>query len=336
MPNKTIYFFPDYRGGNPYQKLLYQPIKDIGYTVLPGSIQQVLKSSDNPSNIIFHMHWVNALFAKSTNESDAWAVVDSFIRDVTTFQSKGGKVMWTIHNHLPHENTFPEQDLRIRYFLCSQADRIHLHCGSHVEELDFLPLDPAKIAVHRHGSYIGYYGNFNILDRLKRIEIARPKAVFIGQIRKYKSVDRLLVIANELASKGIEVTIAGQPENDDLKVQIESKCKNNLIKCVLRRLTETEIHKLCTDSDIGIVSYERILTSGTLKLYLSYGMHIIAPNLTSISYKNRLKTFMLYEMDTNEFRFNYNEKTKDEYKKCFISSYCMAQELRWSASLFDL
>jgi len=333
--SKSIIFYPDYSGGNPYQKLLYKPATDVGYDVISGTISDALKLPYDLSRAIFHIHWLNAVFSMCESAKVAWNAAGELIDGIALFQAKGGKVIWTIHNHLPHENLFPEQDLRLRHFLCASADRIHLHCGSHVNELSYLPLDIGKVFVYRHGSYSDYYGKFSLKDRFERFDINQPKAVFIGSLRRYKNIDQLLFIASELIRNGVDVTIAGKPENEKLRNRMESQCNALGINHTLRRLTDAEIHELCMRSDIGILSYDRILTSGTLKLYFSYGMQILAPELSTIVAEDRFNSFVYYSSSDDTIDFEYQKLKLNEYHQCFQYSYYIAQESRWCPGLFE-
>lgn len=337
---KKIFFFPNYSGGNPYQSLLYTPAVTAGYTVIPGSIKDALLELENKNNeyknFIFHLHWLNAFFANCTSAEEAWEIVRDFMLDVTLLKSSGGKLIWTIHNHIPHENTYPEQDLRLRYFLCSQADRIHLHCKSHINELHYLPLNLEKISIHRHGNYINAYGKFSITEKIRNKAANEIGAVFIGMIRGYKGIDTLLKTTSDLAKKGVYVTIAGKPDSVELEEKIKNHCNQYNIKHILRRLSGSEIHQLCSDNEIGILSYDNILTSGTLKLYLSYGMIIYSPRLKTITTEDRYNSFIYYNKNTDQDEaFNFLNIPQEEYKELAITSFFLAQESRWAASLFE-
>jgi len=333
--SNNLFFFPNYSGGNPYQKLLYKPLVLEGWQVAPSSISNLLQiKSIDFSKTIFHMHWLNAIYSECNDNDEAWDKIHIFINQITKFQKLGGKLIWTIHNHIPHENRFPEQDLRLRYFLAEISDRIHLHCGSHYDELHYLRLNPSKIQIHRHGNYINYYGKFGIEERINNFNQKKPRALFLGMIRGYKNINGLTSIASDLADQGIQVTIAGKCEDLKTEEKLGQLSTQKGVTTILRRLTEHEVHQLCTNNEIGIISYEKILTSGTIKLYLSYAMHIIAPEHKTIQIENRLNTFSMYD-NSKPNAPNLSNLSEDEYKRSFISSLFLAQEARWASSLFE-
>lgn len=334
--SKHVFFYPDYSGGNPYQKLLYQSSKDRGDIIQSANIERALDFIQQHKNqkVVFHMHWLNALWNNCKSDKESWIVLNDFMSNIRLFQKCGGRVVWTIHNHLPHENNYSEQDFRLRCFLCKYADRIHLHCASHIYELDYLPLNIEKIFIQRHGSYLGYYGKFSISDKIASFDTNNLTAVFVGMLRGYKNVDKLLEIASSLSNQGVKVSIVGKPDSKELESRIANYCSSYNINHILRRVTEQEIHEICVGADIGIVSYDKILTSGTLKLYMSYGMQIIAPNLHTINIEDRYNTFVRYDPDVNT-KFFYKIQDKAEYTKSFILSYFLARELDWESKLLD-
>jgi glycosyltransferase involved in cell wall biosynthesis len=332
----TLVFFPDYSGGNPYQKLLYSPLISSGWNVIPGYLDTAITLKKERSLVIFHLHWLNAIFKNCKNDTEAWIAVDEFINSTNHFQREGGKFIWTIHNHLPHEKKFSEQDLRLRHFICQHADRIHLHCASHIKELSYLPLRMENIHIHRHGNYLNYYGNFNITSRLKEIREEGVKILFLGMLREYKGIDSLISTLKSLKSLGGSITIAGKPENDEIKNKIQNFCNENGINSILRRLSEAEIHDVCSSHNVGILSYNKILTSGTLKLYLSYGMAVITPALPTIIAEDRYHSFIYIDeniKDTNSYW--HNKLSKKSHINFSLFNYMLADESRWSGSLFE-
>lgn len=338
MPEQrdTIVFFPDYTSGNPYQTLMYAPCRQAGFTVVPGDIGLALEQR-NAARVIFHLHWLNALFKGLTTEAAADAAADAFIDQVTRFQAAGGHVLWTIHNRQPHEQVFLNQDLRLRRFLSTCADRIHLHCASHLAELSHLPLNRDRITVHRHGNYIGHYGPFNLSDRQDEFDRNGLRALFLGALRPYKGIGALSDVVRSLRAAGIPVTIAGQPGTRDVQRQIAALGDETGAATLLRRVEDEEVHDLCRGHSIGILSYDRILTSGTLKLYLGYGMMVVAPPAPTIRSEDRFGTF-LYTPPADGSDADIGQRLRaiepDRVRQIFECNYRIAEDCRWSESLF--
>ncbi len=192
----ALIYFPDYSRSNPYQKLLYSGLKD-GVVVNSGSIDHAIgKLKYLETEVYFHLHWLNFLFRDCADYKEADLAVINFLNKIEEFKKEGGKLIWTIHNKLEHDKKFIDADLKLRKALCQLADRIHLHDKSSYGELiDANPVPEDKLLCQEHGNYIGYYGDFNPEYRKKSILAGKQRVLFVGQLRNYKGLDRVVIMA---------------------------------------------------------------------------------------------------------------------------------------------
>ena len=331
MKRDRILFFPDFSAGNPYQRLLYGPAVAAGMTVAPGSIETALAEPD-PRRVIFHLHWLHPLFAKARDATQARASVDYLEEMIVRFRAAGGFVIWTIHNHKPHRDLFPDEDMRLRKLLCALADRIHLHHESHLRDLAVLPIPPAKVVVQAHGSYIGHYGPFTLDDRLSRLGVEPLRALFFGSLRPYKDIDALMSTAQSLVEAGIPVTIAGRPDPQNMAADVAARARDIGAETILERITDADLHALCSTHDIGLLSYRRSLTSGTLKLYLGYAMVIVAPPLPTLMAEDRFGTFVYTGAGAPGPKLR--EMPVAQIREAMTRSRQLADEAHWRGALF--
>ncbi|THD84209.1 hypothetical protein E7811_00140 [Aliigemmobacter aestuarii] len=328
-----IVFYPDYTGDNPYQRLMYAPCIAAGFTVTPGDLETALACRP-ATRMIFHIHWLNALFRDLHTPAEAAARVDDFIAGLRRFQAAGGFVLWTIHNIAPHEPRFTGQDLRLRRFLARHADRLHLHDASHRAELSHLPLREGRIRIVPHGHYIGHYGPFSLPDRLAGMDRDGPRALFLGTLRPYKGIDRLCRMVRDLRGAGVPVTIAGRPFSAAIGNRIAELADETGANVLLRKVSDTELHDLCLSHNLGLLSYDRILTSGALKLFQSYGMMIAAPPLPTILAEDRFATFLIADEDGGGIGTRLRGLSPDARRQACALNFRLAQEAGWTDRLF--
>jgi hypothetical protein len=271
-----LIFYPDYSGGNPYQKLLYQnAISKNELTIYSATLDVAISRAEMGIPTIFHQHWINAYFRDCKDLESAIRVATSLKYRFDKFKSLDGLIIWTIHNTVSHDFRFEAVDQMFRQYLGAVSDIIHLHDPSHFHRLSCFSLDPSKVIVCPHPSYLGYYGPFSIEHRIKLLDSRHncKRVAFIGAIRANKSPMMIVNSAKMLASQGFQVTIAGKPENESVAEIIVSQLDGlGNVDLIMRRLHEKEIHELCLNNNFGLVSYAEILTSGTIELYNSYGM----------------------------------------------------------------
>ena len=64
-------------------------------------------------------------------------------------------------------------------------------------------------------------------------------------------------------------------------------------------------------------------------------MQIISPNLTTLKLEDRFGEFLMYDAESSATNFNYGDYSREDYFSAFSKSFFLAQESRWSASMFD-
>lgn len=285
----SLFFFPDYRKSNTYQQLLYSCLSD-GYSLYSGDITDALQAlEDGLENVIFHLHWTNYILRGAKDEVDARERKNLFLQKLTTLLTLGGKLVWTIHNTMPHDSEHVEQETELRTILSSLASVVHVHSESALGEIrKHFPLASNKVKIAQHGHYIGV--DENIISRKlarKRFGFCASETVFlfVGQIRAYKGIEEL-VYAFSILSKQDEsarLLIAGSCKDE---IDIEMLCEGidilDKVTYIPGYVESRELQYYYNAADAVVLPYRKILTSGSLIHAMSFGRPVIAPSLGMI------------------------------------------------------
>ncbi|HHH53014.1 MAG TPA: glycosyltransferase, partial [Bacteroidetes bacterium] len=350
-----VFFSPDYRITNPYQKLMYESL-DKYYNIEAGSIENaLLEQEESEKNIIFHLQWTSFI-VNGDNREEIEKKISYFLEKLQLFIQKGGKVIWTIHNLISHDNKFKDLEVELCQQLSELVHYVHVH-SQEIEKLvkPFYSIPKDKIIVGEHGSYFNVYPNSITHEYArKKLKIKMDSFVFLflGQVRPYKGVEALLAAFLELEkdeqTKKIELVIAGKPVNYDLTEleKLSSLSKN--IHLELREIPDEELQLFFNVADFVVTPYKQILTSGSIYLALSYSIPVIAPKKGIISevleenkdsflyddndsnalYKTMKKSLALPSYELEEFKNNALMKSKlltwdnmhQKLSRVFISS----------------
>ncbi|NVO25693.1 glycosyltransferase [Donghicola mangrovi] len=284
-----VVFWPNYSRANPYQKLLY---KDVAKTheVISGSILDAIKlqerNKDN-SGTIFHLHWINFLFVNANDRMSVRFKVREFLKNLVKFKEMGGKLVWTIHNTVSHDNIYAEIERGLSQRISELADVVHFHSVSSIDEVRAVfPVEDRKIRISRHGNYLGVYDSFITRDAAREalgIEKDADVVLFAGQVRPYKGVSELINAFRELLSENAKafLVIAGAVHDDfwSRVTQELTPQEADRIKLVDRFLDDAELQVYFRAADIAAFPYKKILTSGSLLLSLSFGVPVVIPNV---------------------------------------------------------
>jgi len=308
LPKMKVLFIPDYSEGNPYQKLLKRSLEEMGievillnpYRMFP-FFRMVLMHWKTE---IIHIHWVNQLAPKNKNTIKTALKLFMTMIDLLIVKTMKVKIIWSIHNKFTHECVNVKGELLLRRILAKFSDKLIVHCKHVKYELGKLyKVNEKKFVIIPHGNYINYYNNVNNKRKVnsrRHLNLNRESIVFLyfGAIRKYKGIPKLLKTFDKVKHPKAELLVVGNPFEKRLKEIIVAHSKTNSgLHYVLKFVPENEVYLYFNASDIVIVPFEKILTSGSIILAMSFGKPIIAPLIGCIPAYLDKKGAFLYDKD---------------------------------------
>lgn len=273
---------------NPFQALLYSrgfasgfaPVGLVNRTDFPA-----LKPARSMGvGAILHLHWTSEVTAGSEEESEAVTRADDFLQELQALQEEGVRLVWSVHNVLPHKCLFPEVEARFRSDLAELVDVIHVMAEETISEtLAHYELPESKIVQVPHPSYVGAYPDH--LDRsYVRFEMGYDTSDLvlgaIGSIQPYKGLSEFATATRNVMRKNarLRALVGGLPGRDEesRKLVLELQQMGH-IELVARRLSDLELASLMTALDAAVLPYRASLNSGAAMLALSFGVPIVAP-----------------------------------------------------------
>ncbi len=321
-----VLVFP--KSQNPYQELLYAPLRDQGVTItylipLTGShilgliflIPQLILYKINGYNI-FHIHWFytfqltvsNLLFQ---NIITRVFFTFYFIIFILTIKVLNFKLIWTIHNLSQHTNHFILEK-RIVAFVGKTSNILIIHSPSIQKNLGKMGINESKIHIMQMGNYNIYPNTIsqNVARSILKINKKSFVITYFGKIEKYKGVMELIDAFQQLELSDSILIIAGECVNNQLKKALLDKINNTVsIKHYIRFIPNNDIQLYIQAANITICPYLKVTTSSTAYLYLAFNKPLIYPLLGN-----------LIDLPDN-IGFPYNPYEKDSLKKCILLAY---------------
>ena len=297
------WYFPSGKH-NPYLDLLYSAMPSHGFRVRELATLDDLAAL--PPSSVLHMHWIESLRPNGDDESAsrealdrARAAIDSFLAD------SSNRLIWSVHEPLPHGTRWPELDAAFHQFLSDRAHVVHvLHDSTKAACEQHFDLDAAKSTVVELPLYDGVYSNYRARpDARALLGVADDElcVVFFGAIRAYKGLDELVEAAEAVAGeRSIRLMVAGMPVGpvDDLVERVAGSEHGSIAASLV---PDSEIQTLLGAADVVVVPYKTFLNSAVLMLSLSFGVPVIATR---------------------------NPVTADAERSGLVSTYTTAEELR--------
>lgn len=285
-----LFYLPDYSHGNPYQKLLYQNFEKSGVQAVGVSEADSidLNLGNFTSGDVLHIHWINILFKNQTLTSID-STLSGFLEKLSSLQSKGVKVVWTVHNRQNHETLEREIELEFRRKLSELCDAVLLHHPMIKDELRAWLSPKANLEIIEHGLYDNYYPNtLTKIEARDKLELENDRCVIatLGQIREYKDLPEKIEQFNQVSAEQtgkFNYLIAGKIACTKTNALLNEKPNEN-IRVVNRFISDDEVQIYLNAADIVLLSYRDILTSGSFFQAVTFNRIVFSPKLGSLQY----------------------------------------------------
>lgn len=269
--------FTPFTTENPYQKLLAESLKPLGIDVLYSRIfPNVFWLWRNRKNTqVIHVHWPSNLYRMGK-----LTPVRSFVFLIRSVFARllGYRLVWTVHNVVPHESTTPNLDIFFRRFLVRYCHGVIGHCEYALREIERRFGRLKKSVVIPHGHYIDSYPEPPDRDSARQqLGVQKDSFVFLvfGQLRDYKGIDHLL---DQMILLDMELTliVAGRGSIGN-SVQDKARSSKVDLRIFCEFIPDEKVPVFFAAADVMVAPYSDILTSGAVILGLSMGKPIVAP-----------------------------------------------------------
>ncbi len=289
----TLYFSPENTANN-YQNLLYSALSASGVAHAPITPSEVsflpARLINNSSTVIFHQHWLRDIYTGNDPSVSDTQSIELYFNQLRQFRVLGGKIIWTIHNLYDHDIISPVHRQLNHQCLCQMiqlADLILIHspdsqsaleAACHMDITDRVhvlphPLYDSMLSIHQIcPTELDGCSDFNGLTYL-----------CFGLLRPYKGGLALLF-------DYVAALKSGQLENsrlifagvvlDKSLLREHALLPDSLRKKIIfinRRISDHELAWLCSNSNIAVLPYREILTSGSFYQATTFSLPTIVP-----------------------------------------------------------
>lgn len=302
---------PDYRSTNPYQGLIAAQLETLG--VRTAFVQRTrrhvfpLRAAARELDIdILHLHWITP-FLRGSNVAAYVAYSARLLADIAFVRATGVCVVWTIHNKVSHETRYPALEMWVRRGIARIVDAMIVHSAEIRREIaaDFRkPLDAFDIVPH--ASFGNLYGE-PADKREAREALALPAngEVFLnfGIMRPYKGLERLLEAwsSSGLSTAGHTLLLAGE-FNDEAYRDVILRAAKSLggVRIDDGRVPDDRVRFYFGASDAVVLPFQRILTSSSLHLAITFEKPVVAPRIASVVETLGQADHFLYDPEDSE------------------------------------
>ncbi|EOR94102.1 hypothetical protein ADIARSV_2715 [Arcticibacter svalbardensis MN12-7] len=276
-----ISFYPESTRQNKYSEIITSLLKGKGVKIY--SLSYVFSGFAAFKKVkVVHLNWYENL-----NEPTRFAVFSVFFKrmmKLIALRVFGKKVIWTMHNKMPHDKSMMFFKKTLLYALVKLSNTIIIH--SRVSEVILRKISKsafAKIRYIPHPDYIGVYGDIELsFDHSTGSKVL--KLLFLGAVKPYKNIELLIDVISQF-DHDVFLTIAGQPQNVDYQDLLVNYAKNNVnVHLDLKFIPDEKLPFYIAQCDLLVMPYDMrsSLNSGSVILAFSYKKTVICPRIGTI------------------------------------------------------
>lgn len=280
--------YPIYRD-NPWQDIIYSGLPDVGAVVfeLP-DLDQALSRADLD---VLHVNWTGHWTQSAPDAATAAVRVSRAIAAIQRFKRDGGRVIWTVHNVLPHETHFLGAEVVLCRSLSRLADVITI-INPDTPDLvsDWYTLPVEKLVVLDFPSYSGRYRDeISRSEARTALEIDHEECVFLllGLLRPYKGIEELLSGFQTARSENdrLRLVIAGRPGHGYDPVPLQRRVDSIPGAALyLGHVEDDDIQRFMRAADAMVLPYRASLNISAVYLAATFGLPVVVSDSESTAY----------------------------------------------------
>ncbi len=278
---------------NPFQDLIYRRAWAHGIAPIPlGSLEEadaLAGLGGLGGRVALHLHWTASVLTGVANEAAATSAATAFEARLDRLVAAGARLVWTVHNVLPHDTPYPSVETRIRQAMADRAHVVHaLSPETEVAAAGTFTLVPERVMHVPHPSDVGAYPDRITRDQARQaLGLDHDATVFllIGAIRPYKGLDALLQAWDRVsaADPRRRLVVAGPARRDAATVRFLEACLvHPTIDLHAGRIPSDDMATYLRAADVAVLPYRQTLNSGVLLLALTFGLRVVAVEAAGI------------------------------------------------------
>lgn len=280
---------------NPYQSLLYKAAADYDIATVPiidsWCFDSLAAVQPDASHVIVHIHWTSFVLNGIKSYATAKKKLQDFRQSIDAFKGRGGRIVWTLHNIIPHDSRYPDLEMRAQQMLADEADVLHVLSDGSAEMMSAaLKIDKRKLLAVPHPNYRMTYEDY-VTRNNARIEFGiGPKDrvyVLLGALKAYKGLNRLLEAFDAFCASDPSVPrlllVGGNPDGSPEVSDFVARCqKHPRVLIENKKIANHFVQNYMRAADVGLAPYTRMLNSGAVLLYQTFDLPVIASDVPAI------------------------------------------------------
>lgn len=284
-------YYPD----NDWQEILYDDLRrdDVQISVLESIrvepwMHAMLRDG---GSVVLHLNWTAPVSQRAQDVVASMTEVRRALDELARFRELGGRIIWTIHNVLPHELRFLAPELVLCQGIATLAHTIMVMNPDTARLVsDWYTLSPEKTIQIDHPSYLGRFPNTVSRADARRAHGLSPDDVvllFVGSVRPYKGLEDLLPAFDRAHANcdRLKLLIAGPPGPGYSRGQIDELLSPRAgLVTEVGYVAPDRMQYWCNAADVMVLPYRESLNVSVVSLAATFGLPVSIRRAPSSAY----------------------------------------------------
>ncbi|MEJ2706166.1 MAG: glycosyltransferase family 4 protein [Anaerolineales bacterium] len=335
-----VAFFPrvEVYADNPYWQILKNELEQAGVEFCQTNDQLYLQWRwlvQNRSSVdVLHFHHLRHNYAVNEQRASYQRLL-KFAAKLALARLLGYRVVWTMHNLQPHERLKPERVFHLTNRVLAQlANTVIVHCEYAQQALRSQYGRRGQVIIIEHPNYIEAYPNSISREQAREtLGISEVKKVFLflGAVRPYKGVEKLLQVFGKLERKDLKLLVVGKMWDKALESQLKNlAAQDGRIDIFPNYVPDKDLQIYFNAADAVVLPYSQVLSSGSAVLAMSFGRAVIAPRIGCLREVVTEDCGILYDESDPQGLFGALQESLDlNLDKLGCGAYSRAREFTW-------
>jgi beta-1,4-mannosyltransferase len=274
---------------NPYLRLLYGHLAEHGFEAVKVPVFSLQWLWRFRSGVGFlHFHWPESLYRYGRGPFRLRPLLSRvklvlFASRLVAARLLGYRLVWTVHQLLPHESSDRGLDRRAARLLGRACHLLVAHDEWTAAQARSELGHALKIAVLPHGSYIGVYPEGRPRGDVRN-ELGVPQDSFLflcfGELRPYKEIDLLLAAFSSASLPDARLVVAGNVKVPSVGVAVRAASTTDpRIVTSFGFVPVERVAELFHACDAAVLPRGEAGTSGSLLLAFSLGLPVVVADV---------------------------------------------------------
>lgn len=289
---------------NPYQLLMIQGLNESNFLNAFNGVDDrflgILKTYIKYKPQYIHFDWINSYYIRRTRWMTYLLLPVFLIQVIFLKYFTKTKMVWTLHNIMPHNSRYDFLDKYIRSFFINKCHWVRVFSKDTVMKLSkVLRLKNIQFKVVPEGDYQSVYRNNQSREKSREIlglDDNSKVLLFLGFIRPYKGLEKLIEVFDSLNLENTKLIIAGLARDNIYLEYLKKKAnKNKQIYFFDKFIKDNDLQTYFKASDLVILPFDKVENSGSVIMAMGFSKAIIAPKKGVLMSRLESQKYLLYD-----------------------------------------